>query len=93
MVSMTTIARTVTVHGRVQGVGFRWSAMETADRLGVTGWVTNLGDGTVRCLVQGSTDAVTSMIDWLSVGPRHASVTDIEIVESPTGPWTSFEMR
>lgn len=92
MSCMTTIARTVTVHGHVQGVGFRWYAVEQATRLGVTGWITNLSDGTVRCLVQGTPDAVRSMVDWLSVGPHHATVTDIEIVEAVVKDRTTFSM-
>lgn len=40
-------------HGRVQGVGFRYTAMLMAQSLGLTGWVKNESDGTVMMEVQG----------------------------------------
>ena len=38
-------ARRVLVAGRVQGVGFRWSAVAEGERLGLAGWARNLPDG------------------------------------------------
>lgn len=77
------IARHFFVTGRVQGVGFRWSAKATADRLGVRGWVRNRPDGSVEGWAEGETAAVESLVAWLEQGPggaRVASVTSAEAV-------------
>jgi acylphosphatase len=72
------IARRLTIRGRVQGVGFRYAAVEAAEREGVAGWVRNLRDGSVEALVQGDDDAVERMIAWCREGPRGAKVADVE---------------
>lgn len=68
------------VCGHVQGVFFRGSLKRQADMHGVTGWVRNRADGAVEALLQGPRGAVTSVADWMRVGPRGARVdsTDVE---------------
>ncbi len=73
-----TIARRLVIRGRVQGVGFRYAAVEAAEREGVAGWVRNLRDGGVEALVQGDEAAVERMIAWCRHGPRGARVSDVE---------------
>ena len=46
------IARRLIVHGRVQGVGFRYAMVDAATSAGASGWVRNRNDGTVEALVQ-----------------------------------------
>lgn len=86
-------AARVVVWGRVQGVGFRYSAYYQAVRLGVTGWVRNLPGGEVAALVQGDSARVEAMIEWLRSGPRAARVTgtSIEPVE-PDPDLTTFDI-
>ena len=62
------------IEGRVQGVGFRWSAKRRADELGIAGWVRNLPDGSVEVFVQGPVGAVIAMERCLRVGPASARV-------------------
>lgn len=55
-------------YGQVQGVGFRYSAMHLAEMLGLTGWVRNEYDGSVRVEIQGDSIAVE---EWFSrIGQR-----------------------
>ncbi|QAY72175.1 hypothetical protein ET445_01300 [Agromyces protaetiae] len=76
----------VTVHGRVQGVGFRFSARVEAQRLGVSGWVRNRSDGAVEAELEGESAAVESMLEWFDEGPPGASVTSLSSAEiEPTG--------
>lgn len=62
------------VSGRVQGVSFRWTMAQEADRLGVGGWVRNLPDGTVEFEAEGDPDAVAALVAWAQEGPAYARV-------------------
>jgi acylphosphatase len=80
------IRRRLVVHGRVQGVGFRYSCELAAERLGVSGWVRNNDDGTVEAVVEGAESAVESLIEWARQGPRYADVSRVEVHrEEPEG--------
>lgn len=62
------------IHGRVQGVGFRWWTRRTAGQLGIAGSVRNLPDGTVEVRAAGSLDAMREFESRLHRGPPAASV-------------------
>jgi acylphosphatase len=59
---MSQVAKRVVFVGRVQGVGFRFTAHRIADRYGLTGWVRNLRDGTVEMLAQGASEDIAECI-------------------------------
>jgi acylphosphatase len=87
------VRRRVVVHGNVQGVFFRDSCRREARSRGVAGWVTNRPDGAVEAAFEGDPDAVSSMVDWCSRGPRGAEVDSVdETTEEPEGA-SSFEIR
>ena len=69
----------VTVRGLVQGVFFRVEARDRARSLGLSGWVTNAPDGTVRAAFEGDDERVESMVEWCRHGPRGASVDAIDV--------------
>ena len=74
------------VHGQVQGVFFRDTCRREAGRLGVTGFVRNVGDGTVEAVFEGDPDAVATMVDWAHTGPDRAQVSRVDVaVEEPAG--------
>lgn len=66
------------VHGRVQGVGFRWWTRRTAGQLGIAGSVRNMPDGTVEVRACGPPDALREFEARLRHGPRSASVARLE---------------
>ena len=66
------------VTGRVQGVFFRASTKEQADKLGLRGRAVNLPDGRVEVLAVGDSDAVARLAEWLRHGPRMARVSHVE---------------
>jgi acylphosphatase len=70
------------ITGRVQGVGYRAWAIETAVRLGLRGWVRNRADGSVEALVTGEDDRVAAMIEACREGPFAARVVDVTVNES-----------
>jgi acylphosphatase len=67
------------VHGTVQGVGFRYSTLQAAKRLGVSGFVRNRADGTVEIQVTGAADQVKALLDWAHHGPAGARVSRVEV--------------
>jgi len=71
-------ARRLRVRGRVQGVGYRWSMIEEAKRLGVRGWVRNRRDGSVEAAVGGEPLAVAAIVAWSKIGPPGASVDTVD---------------
>jgi len=82
--------RHVFVAGKVQGVGFRWSARSRAGELGLTGWVRNLPDRRVELCFQGEPGAADEMEDWCRKGSPYARVTGFSaseemIVEGESG--------
>ena len=69
----------LTISGRVQGVGYRDWAIETGQRLGLTGWVRNRRDGAVEALIVGDEGAVGRMIEACRRGPPAARVEGIDV--------------
>ena len=83
-----------TVRGRVQGVGFRYHVLRTAMDLGLTGWVANETDGTVRCRAEGPRADLEALLDALQEGPPGAIVERVIVAWSPaTGGMGSFGIR
>ena len=66
------------VHGRVQGVNFRYYTLHTAERLGLTGWVANRRNGTVETVVEGPRTAVDEFLAFLHQGSPTAWVERVD---------------
>ena len=82
------------IQGRVQGVGFRYSAPHKARSLGLSGWVRNLDNGDVEAWAEGRADALADFEDWLAEGPPGARVDRILAQKrEPTGTYNDFEIE
>jgi acylphosphatase len=82
------------VHGRVQGVSFRYYTQLRARELGLTGYVRNVWDGTVEVAAEGSRSALDELLAFLHKGPRAAFVTQVDVQwPAPTGGFHHFEVR
>jgi len=68
----------VVVRGRVQGVGFRWFAQREATLLGLTGWVANEPDGSVRSVATGPRARLEVFVERLREGPPSGRVDGID---------------
>ena len=68
----------VRVTGVVQGVGFRWFVREKARRLGLSGWVRNLPDGSVEVVASGEQGQIDLLMGELKKGPEGAVVDQIQ---------------
>ena len=84
----------VIVQGRVQGVWFRASTKEEADRIGVHGWVRNLPDNRVEIFAEGDGESLERFARQIARGPGHARVEAVETFdEDPTGRSGAFLIR
>jgi acylphosphatase len=84
------VRRSVTVRGRVQGVGFRWTARREAQRRGLGGFVSNQPDSSVYVEVEGPPDVVDGFIAWLRRGPPGARVSRVDVAELDATGETGF---
>jgi len=71
----------VLISGKVQGVWFRATTKQQAERRNVSGWVRNTSDGKVEAVFQGEVDAVDDLISWCHQGSSMSDVSDV-MVES-----------
>ncbi len=83
----------IEVYGRVQGVGFRYSAQNKALQLGITGYVKNLTDGSVYLEVEGSEAMLSEFIRWCQTGPSRAIVKKVDVSEGPVMHFQEFLVR
>jgi acylphosphatase len=88
---MDLTAKRIIVHGRVQGVGFRYFARHVGTRLGLTGDVRNCPDSTVEIIVEGPAPKVSEFIREMERGPSLAQVRRVEVADiPPRGCYSAF---
>lgn len=81
------------VFGRVQGVFYRASVQQEAQRLGLLGETGNLPDGRVEIAAEGLREAVEELIAWCRRGPPAAEVERVEVKWStPRGEYRTFRV-
>lgn len=84
----------VTVHGRVQGVGFRAFTASAASRHGLTGWVRNRIQGTVEAVAEGPRGQLELFLRDLRTGPGPSHVEDLQIEWlAASGEFSDFKVR
>lgn len=82
------------IYGRVQMVLFRDSTRRKAKQLGLTGWVSNESDGTVKVVAEGEEKKLEELIKWCYNGPALAQVEKIDIDwQEATGQFEGFEIK
>jgi acylphosphatase len=87
------MSKRVVAKGRVQGVFFRDTVRNAAEREGVAGWVRNNPDGTVEALFEGGPDAVERLVSLVREGPPGARVEALEVLEEPDQGIEGFRVR
>ena len=81
------------VIGTVQGVFYRATAYELAMKLALKGFVMNQLDGSVLIEAEGTEEQLNQLIVWCKRGPKHATVTEVIIVEGELKGYTDFQIR
>lgn len=84
----------IRIKGKVQGVFYRQSTKETAEKLNVRGWVKNLPDGSVQIEAQGEGESLLKLVEWCQTGPKKAKVNAVEVKELKAEPvrFATFEV-
>lgn len=81
------------VNGKVQGVGFRVYVQHTAKKMGLTGWVRNIGYSQVESVAEGNPEVLKGFAEAVKLGPRSARVDDMSLTwEDPIGDLERFEI-
>ena len=80
------------IKGKVQGVFFRATAKEVADKLGLKGWVKNTLDGDVEAFIIGDDKEVQLFIEWSWKGPQSAHVAAVIVKDAVEQPLDKFRI-
>lgn len=78
------------IKGNVQGVFYRATAREIAEKLGITGWIRNTEDGDVEALVSGTDYQLNDFIAWCKQGPPRAVVTTVLVEDAEEQDFNEF---
>ena len=78
------------IHGRVQGVGFRYYVKQKADALRITGFVKNQVNGIVYIEAEGEPEELQLFIHFCQQGPSHAWVERVDIQSCPVQGFKGF---
>ncbi len=82
------------IHGRVQGVGFRYFTQTTAQNLGLVGWVKNRWDGSVEIRAEGPKEKLRRLVNAVRRGPSTAWVDRVEEKwREPTQEFSNFTVK
>jgi acylphosphatase len=93
MTTESLLHRNIRISGRVQGVGYRYSARSVALRLGIKGYVRNLRDGDVCIEAEGNPDQMAAFLTWCREGPTRARIDSVNIVGDDVVGFRDFEIR
>jgi acylphosphatase len=84
----------IVVHGRVQGVGYRFFVISLAKRFSIKGWVKNMPDGTVKVVAEANKNDLEIFVDELKKGPSSAYIEKVNIIKSDAlENFKNFEVR
>ncbi len=89
----TTIAYSINVHGRVQGVGFRYFTLQVAREHSIKGWVRNTKDNTVVIHCEGNRENIEAFTKKLNIGPQLSNVTKLVITDAKVEFHTGFTIK
>ena len=82
----------IKIHGNVQGVFFRASTMQAANKRKITGTVQNIQDGIVHIIAEGTEEDIKSFTDWCKIGPPGAQVDHIDIEKGDVVSYQGFKI-
>jgi acylphosphatase len=81
------------IKGKVQGVFYRATARDEAEKLGLTGWIKNTQDGNVEAVVNGNREHIDRYIAWCWKGPSRAKVESVEVKDLQEERFDGFQIK
>jgi len=84
------VHKNIMIHGRVQGVGFRYAARKVAYQFGIKGFVKNLKDGGVYIEAEGEEASIAEYIKWCHTGPFRADVQSVSVRDGQNESFNDF---
>lgn len=83
----------ITVKGRVQGVGFRYSTRSYANSIGIHGFVKNMSNRDVYIEAEGNLHQLQDLVRWCHQGPPHAHVEHVTYIKGSFQSFAGFEIH
>ena len=83
----------IKVTGKVQGVWYRANTLETAQQLGLKGFVMNKEDGSVFIEAEGEEAKLEALLAWCKQGPENAIVSEVTVEDRDLTGFEGFEIR
>jgi len=83
----------INISGKVQGVFFRASTKDAAEKLGIAGFVRNESDGSVYVEAEGEDERLKKFVEWCHHGPKQAVVDHVRLKEGSLKGFTKFEVK
>jgi acylphosphatase len=83
----------ITISGRVQGVGFRYTVRNVAKNMGVKGYAKNMHNGNVYIEAEADENTISEFLKWCQKGPDHAYVVKVDIEQGGIIFFDNFEIR
>jgi acylphosphatase len=90
---MPILHKSILILGRVQGVGFRYSARSAANSIGIKGFVRNMPDGSVYIEAEGTTQQLDDFISWCHSGPGRAIVKHVDVYDGVVVDFREFVIK
>jgi len=81
------------IYGKVQGVGFRYSALQKAHELGITGFVKNRSDGSVYIEAEAEPEILEQFIIWCKQGPTWSTIENVIETDISFNNYTDFSIK
>jgi acylphosphatase len=89
---ITILHKNIRITGRVQGVGFRYSAKQVARELGIKGYIRNLPDGAVYIEAEGTLPRLEDFIAWCNDGPPRAVIQFVDVYDGEVLNYQDFKV-
>jgi len=83
----------ISIYGKVQDVGFRYSTLQKANELGIKGFVKNRSDGSVYIEADGEPETLDKFVLWCYHGPSSAVVNEVKTDEIPFNNYKKFVIK
>ena len=84
----------IILEGRVQGIGFRWTIKNYAQKNNLTGWVMNLEEGSIKAIIQGNKEDLDKFLEWMKNSPGFSKVTSLDFkINKPKEIFKDFSIK